>query len=376
MNGDPLPTRSRWISRWLAAVLAASGAVGAPGGAVTGGVPSGDPSGPESGGSAVDPGTEALGHLRRLCAAGGALEDPDRSREAAVAASNAFAPGRHPGVELAAFLLDSTLAPECRRVAVRYVERIDADLADADREAVSNALLRLSDAGWIDRDGRRDYEILAARLGAGDPVLERIRRHLAAARDEDRLRGVRMARASRDPRADEALLEYFGQVVEHAWRHPISAPEAIDAAAEKGRGRVIAGLERLIFGSADPATRLAAIAALGRAPIPEAHAVMLRLHRRLSGTDGTGAASGAERHLLAAGLLRATRLGEAFLAEQLRTGPMPQAAAAYALIDRATGLGPPVEPDRVCEALEDYAARLEAAGRPAILATVKRIRGR
>jgi hypothetical protein len=187
---------------------------------------------------------------------------------------------------------------------------------------------------------------------------------------------VRKARASRDPRAGEALLQYFGRVVEHAWRHPISAPEAIEAASEKGRGRVLAGLEQIIWGSANPATRLAAIAALGHLPIPDAHPVMLRLHRRLSGADSTAAASGAERHVLAAGLLRATRLGEAFLAEQLRNGPMEQSAAAYELIDRATSLGPPVEPDRVCDALEDYAARLEAADRPPVLATVKRIRDR
>jgi len=256
--------------------------------------------------------------------------------------------------ELTAVLGDAAVAPACIDLAVRVAQWSREALSSAEQDTVAGALLGQSSVAET-AERRRELELTAAQFGRNDRVLARMRGYVDATEDATRLQGIRMVGESQDPRAHELSLRQLHEIAAHPEASRASRALTIEIAARQHGGRALADLETLMGSATDWEVRKAAILATGTVLEPRAAAALHRLAREDPAlrADSTSSATRA----LEAALHEATRRMEVGLIGWLEKGEPENARIAFALVDRASAIGPLIDPSAVRIALKELGRR-------------------
>jgi hypothetical protein len=238
-------------------------------------------------------------------------------------------------------------------------------LTALDQALISNALLDLVEAR---PDAAFEWEAIAGQFGRTDRVRDRVEQFLGADDDDVRLRGARLGRESRDPRVGELLATYLYRLAEAPEAHPQSLPVLVAAAALRGQGAALPGLEKVIFATDPPSVD--AVAALGAIEDERTLVVLENVYAARDRLEGT------EREAVDAALHRAVRGLEPVILRVLRDGEPASSARAVRLLELASEVGVFARVDELRTALLDHASTLPHAQRPEVIALAERVGAR
>jgi len=303
--------------------------------------------------------------VRAVCA--GADAFPASDRRALRRLARAVAGDDPRAVEAwTALLRDPEVGDDCREGVVMALQRAREVLGDDAAARISDALLDVADARPGEAGAR--WERLAAQFGTTDRVLRRVEALLSSADDESRARAARLGAESRDPRVGELLAGYLYRLAEAPAAHPVSRPLLVQAAAERGQGSALPGLEKVIFATGSP--DLDSVAALGAIRSERTLAVIENVYEARAGIPE------GERAELDAALHRAVRGVEPVILTILRDGDEAPAARAMRLLGLARESGPFARVDALRTALLDLAATRPEEERAEIVALAERVGAR